>query len=523
MCEMPDSAPHHESHHDVLIIGAGFSGIGAAIKLAKAGFHDFLILEAGDGVGGAWHWNTYPGVAVDIPSFSYQFSFDTRSDWSRIYAPGAELKTYAEDCVDKHHLRPRLCLNTTVTAARFDEQTDRWRIDTAEGIGYTARHVILATGILTQPKPPAIPGVHDFTGPLMHTARWDHDVDLRGKRVAIIGTGASAVQIVPSIAPQVADLTVFQRTPIWCLPKPDAKLPKWSRLALTHLPGAQRLTRLVSQILVETGFPIPAHLHTVFPATTRLGESMGRRFLRTQVHDPLVRDQLTPHYTLGCKRPTFSNTYLRTFNRPNVHLETHGIEAITEHGLRTVDGTEHRVDVLILSTGFKVFESGNMPPFPVTGSAGQNLDTWWDEHRLHAYHGVSVSGFPNLFSILGPYGYNGSSYFNLIETQTKHILRCLTHARRLHATRVEITAAADTRYFDRMLARRPRQVFYQGGCGTANSYYFDKHGDVPFRPSLTLEMMWDSATFNLADYRFTDDNSATPSARPSDRDEVSRA
>lgn len=516
------TAPHHGSrpgpHHEVLIVGAGFSGIGAAIKLADAGFHDFLILEAGDGVGGAWHWNTYPGVAVDIPSFSYQFSFDTRTDWSRVYAPGAELKAYAEDCVDKRHLRQRLRLNTTVTAARFDEQEDRWRIDTAEGVEFTARYVILATGILTQPKPPDIPGLQDFAGPLMHTARWDHDVDLRDKRVAIIGTGASAVQIIPSIAGDVADLTVFQRTPIWCLPKPDARLPAWARLSLQHVPGVQRLTRLISQILVETGFPIPAHLHSVFPAVTRLGESIGRRFLRSQVHDPLVRDELTPRYTLGCKRPSFSNDYLSTFNRANVHLETSGIDAITEHGPRTVDGTEHHVDVLILSTGFKVFESGNMPPFPITGIDGGDLETWWDQHRMHAYHGISVPGFPNLFSILGPYGYNGSSYFNLIETQARHIVRCLTHARGNAATRIEVTPAANTRYFQRMLARRPRQVFYQGGCDGANSYYFDKHGEVPFRPSLTLEMMWDSATFNLTDYSF-----ATSSHQTSDRDQVARA
>ncbi len=486
--------------HDVAIIGGGFSGIGAAILLDKAGFDDYLMIEEGDGVGGAWHWNTYPGVAVDIPSFSYQFSFEQMADWSRVYAPGQELKDYAEHCVDKYDVRRRTRLNTRIVSAAFDDDGDHWRLGTADGDTITARHVVGATGVLTQPKPPEIEGVHEFAGTVMHTARWDHDVDLAGKRVAIIGTGASAVQVIPSIARDVAQLTVFQRTPIWCLPKLDSVVPLPARLAL-RVPGAKRVSRLVSQTFVELTFPLAAHFHDVLPVSG-IGEGVGHRHLRRAVKDPAVREQLTPKYTLGCKRPSFSNDYLQSFNRANVLLETSPIERITSTGVRTDDGVEHDVDVLVLATGFKVFEKGNMPPFSVIGAGGLDLEKWWEEHRFQAYQGVSVPGFPNFFAILGPYGYNGSSYFNLIETQMAHIIRCLRRARRTGATRVEVRSEANARYFESMLGRRRHQVFFQPSCATANSYYFDANGDVPFRPSPTLETMWTSSRFDLDDYSF---------------------
>lgn len=486
--------------HEVIIIGGGFSGIGAAILLEQAGFGDYLMLEAGDGVGGAWHWNTYPGVAVDIPSFSYQFSFEQQSSWSRVYAPGDELKAYAERCMDKYDVRRRTRLNTRVVGATFDDAEHLWTLELEAGAPLTARFVVGATGVLTQPKAPDIAGLSTFAGAVMHTARWDHTLDLRGKRVAVIGTGASAVQVIPSIAPEVAQLTVFQRTPIWCMPKPDVKLPRLAR-RLLGLPGVRRATRLASQTFVEVTFPLAAHFHAKVPLADQ-GERMGRAYLRRAVTSPEVRAKLTPSYAVGCKRPSFSNSYLPAFNRPNVHLETTPIEAITPTGVRCVDGSEHAADVLILATGFKVFENGNMPPFPVRGAEGADLEAFWNEHRYQAFQGISVPRFPNFFSILGPYGYNGSSYFNLIETQMAHIVRCLQHARERAATRVEVSAAANTAYFESMLARRPNQVFFQDSCADANSYYFDAHGDVPFRASPTLETMWAAKHFDLDAYQF---------------------
>ncbi|GAA4818181.1 flavin-containing monooxygenase [Nocardioides caeni] len=488
--------------HEVVIVGGGFSGIGAAIMLDRAGFSDYLMLEAGDGVGGAWHWNTYPGVAVDIPSFSYQFSFEQRAGWSRVYAPGRELKAYAEHCLDTYDIRRRTRLRTTVTGATFDDDAHLWRLDTATGDTITARYVVSATGVLTQPKAPDIDGLSDFAGTVMHTARWDHSVDLTGRKVAIVGTGASAVQAIPSIADHVDHLTVFQRTPIWCLPKPDAPLPSVARTALGVVPGARRVTRLVSQSYVELTFPVAAHFAGLLPVAA-VGERLGKAHLRRAVKDPAVRDKLTPRYALGCKRPSFSNNYLQAFNRDNVTLETSGIESITPTGLRTVDGTEHDAEVLILATGFKVFEKGNMPPFAVRGAGGADLEKWWEENRFQAYQGISVPRFPNFFTILGPYGYNGSSYFNLIETQSAHIVRALRHARKVRATRVEVTAEANASYFEKMLGRRKHQVFFQDSCGLANSYYFDDNGDVPFRAATTVETMWDARRYPLEAYAFS--------------------
>jgi cyclohexanone monooxygenase len=236
--------------YHTLIVGAGFSGIGAAIKLDRAGFTNFVLIEAGDGVGGTWHWNTYPGIAVDIPSFSYQFSFEQSPNWTRTYAPGRELKAYAEHCVDKYGIRSRIRFNTKVLAAEFDDEHSLWRVQTDPGGEVTARFLISASGVLTVPKLPDIDGVDCFDGVIMHTARWDHSQDLTGKRVAIIGTGASAVQVIPEIAPIVSHLTVFQRTPIWCFPKLDVPLPAVARWAM-RIPGGKAIQRLLSQTFVE--------------------------------------------------------------------------------------------------------------------------------------------------------------------------------------------------------------------------------------------------------------------------------
>lgn len=489
-------------HHDVIIVGAGFSGLGVAIKLDEAGFRDYLILEQGDGVGGAWHFNTYPGVAVDIPSLSYSFSFERNPYWSRVFAPGAELKAYAEHCVDKYRLRSRICFNTGVTRCEFDETKDVWRVMTNTGKLLTARCIVSATGVLTQPKNPDIAGIDSFGGVKMHTARWDHNIDLKGKRVAIIGTGASALQVVPEIAAEVAHLTVFQRTPIWVIPKPDATISPRVQNLMHKLPLLQHAGRLFSHAVVEVGFVITGQYHRYLPMA-KFYERLAYDQLQRQVTDPVIRDKLTPKYGFGCKRPSTSNTYLPAFNRENVTLVTTAIEAITENAVRTTDGETHEIDILICATGFKVFESGNMPPFPITGLGGRDLEAWWDENRYQAYEGVSMPGFPNAFLILGPNGYNGASYFQLIEMQSRHIVRCLKQARRQGASRIEVKHQANDRYFRAMKARSGNQVFFSNNCGTANSYYFDKHGDVPFRPATSLEAHWRSMTFPMSDYQFS--------------------
>src|ERR1700752_3857840 len=277
-----------------VIVGAGFSGIGTAIKLDKAGLGDYVVIEAGDGPGGTWYWNTYPGIAVDIPSFSYQFSFEQSPNWWRTYAPGHELRAYAEHCVDKYGLRCKIRFKTKLLGADFDEKQNLWHIRTDPGGEVTARFLVNASGVLITPKLPDIDGVDSFAGLTMHTARWDHDQDLTGKRVAIIGTGASAVQVIPEIAPIVKQLTVFQRTPIWCFPKFDVPLPASARWAM-RIPGGKVVQRLLSQAFVELTFPIAAQYFTVFPLAKRM-ESAGLSYLRQQVEDPEVREKLTPQY-----------------------------------------------------------------------------------------------------------------------------------------------------------------------------------------------------------------------------------
>lgn len=503
--------------HHTIIVGAGFSGIGAAIALDRAGLHDYVILEAGAEPGGTWYWNTYPGIGVDIPSFSYQFSFEQSTSWSRTYAKGGELKGYADRCVDKYGLRRRIRFGTHVAAAVFDDENDVWRVDLASGgsqhggqersdsgdqhgRSLTARFLVNASGVLTVPKLPDIDGVDTFAGVTMHTARWDHTQDLTGKRVAIIGTGASAVQVIPEIAPKVEHLTVFQRTPIWCLPKFDVPLPAAARLAM-RVPGGKTLHRLISQAYVELTFPISAQYYTVFPLADR-AERLCRAYLEREVRDPVTRDKLTPRYAVGCKRPGFHNTYLSTYNRDNVALVTEPIREVTPSGVTTADGTTHEVDVLILATGFKVMDVDAVT-FDVTGSGGVELADYWERNRMQAYEGVSIPGFPNFFSVMGPYGYVGSSYFALIEAQTRHIVRCLSQAAHQSASRVEVSQEANDRYFAEMMRKRHRQIFWQESCSKANSYYFDKNGDVPLRPATTFEAYLRSRRFPLRDYSFS--------------------
>jgi cation diffusion facilitator CzcD-associated flavoprotein CzcO len=488
---------------DVVVIGAGFSGIGAGIKLRQAGFHDFVILEAADDLGGTWRDNTYPGIAVDIPSFTYSFSFAQNPSWSRVFAPGRELFAYANSCADRYDLRRRMRFRTKVERAELDEADGRWRVTTTRGT-YVARYLISACGGLTQPKLPAIPGLADFAGKVMHTARWDHDYDLAGKRVAVIGTGASAVQVVPSIAPIVKSLAVYQRTPIWILPKPDRAIPTWLQAVFERVPLAQTGVRMTTSLLFEILLVFGVIYHKQTPWLVRRIEAMCRRHLARSIADPALRARLTPHYGFGCKRPSFSNEYYPALVRDNVALVTEPIAALTATGIRTVDGAHRELDAVILATGFKVFEPGNTPPFDVIGRGGVELGAYWHEHRYQAYEGATVPGFPNLFLVLGPYSTTGSSWFSMVEAQTTHAVRCLVEARRRGAPTIEIRREPHDAFFRHILRRQESSLLFNNNCASSNSYYFDHHGDAPFmRPSSGLELWWRSRYFELDHYRFS--------------------
>jgi 2-dehydropantoate 2-reductase len=489
--------------HEVLVIGAGLAGLGAGIALQRAGLADFVILEKADEVGGTWKVNTYPGVAVDTNSFNYAYSSVPYVRWTRAYAPGAEVAAYAEHLADTYGLRDHVRFRTEVTAARFDERADLWRLSLAGGASISCRFLIHAPGGLTQPKRPDIPGLADFAGPVMHTAEWDASVALRGRRVAVIGTGASAVQVVPSIAPEVGHLSVFQRTPIWVAPKPDFTISPRARAVFERIPLAYRAARLLSALPSTLLFRVGTIHHRRFPWIRRFTESILLRHLRRQVDDPALRERLTPSYGFGCKRPVVSSDYLRAFNRPNVALVTDAVRRITARGLETADGAVHEVDVIVLATGFKVYERGNTPPYPVYGCGGLELGQFWHDHRYQAYEACTLPQWPNMFVLTAPYGLGGASYFTMVEASLSHGLRVMRAAWSRGATRAAVRQDAHDAYFAGLQRRLGAAVFHSGACAGANSYYFDHHGDaVAIRPHLGLEIWWHSRMSPLHHYDF---------------------
>jgi cation diffusion facilitator CzcD-associated flavoprotein CzcO len=487
---------------DVAVIGAGLAGLGAGIQLGRAGL-PFVILEQAGEVGGTWKVNTYPGVAVDVDAFNYSYSFVRYLGWSRAFAPGAEVAAYADHLADRFGLRRHIRFHTRVVAARFDESAHVWRLELGDGGTLTCRFLIHAPGGLTQPKRPDIPGLGDFDGPVMHTARWDHRVELSARRVAVIGTGASAVQVVPSIAPQVARLSVFQRTPPWVFPRRDFAITPTLRRLFRWLPASYRALGLLTGLPSSIFFRLGTIHHQRLPFLRRGAERYARRHLARQVRDPVLRQQLTPQYGFGCKRPVVSSDYLPTFNRDNVALVTTPIERITAQGVRTADGVDHPIDVLILATGFKVFDLGNTPPYPVHGLDGLELGQFWRDNRYQAYEACTLPQWPNSFILTSPYGLGGASYLSMIEAAMRHTLRLIAAAHERGATFVAVRPEAHQRYFAAIQRRMKRSVFQSGACQGSNSYYFDHHGDaVAMRPHLGLEIWLHSRFSALADYEF---------------------
>ncbi len=461
---------------DIVVVGAGISGIGTGIELLRRGHRSFVLLEAGPSLGGTWRDNTYPGVAVDIPSISYCFSFETDYPWSRAFANGDQILRYVQHCAEKYGIDKHIRYDSRVLCSRFDVVTHRWSTELATGSVVTSRYLVSATGLLSQPKRPVIDGLDTFAGATWHTARWNHDYGLDGRRVAIIGTGASAVQIVPEIGPRVAHLSVFQRTPIWVGPRFDRALNHRSALAPRRWAPIRGVMRFFSELALDVlTFSIVNYRR--FPFLVRAVQRCVRFTMRRQVDDPEVAAKLLPRYGLGCKRPASSNTYLPSFNLDTVDLVTEPIERICPEGIVTTDGTLHAVDALILATGFLTTEQGNAPSFEVVGAEGVELGQFWEENRLQAYSGVAVPGFPNFFLTAGPYS-GGFNWFAMLEAHLGMIVKCLDQARSLGVDRVEIDGDAHARYMRHMWTRAEGTVFKDGACARANSYYLDRHGDA---------------------------------------------
>lgn len=492
--------------HEAVIVGAGFGGMGAAIQLQRLGYDDLRIIEREADLGGTWHVNRYPGLAVDIPSSTYSYSFEPNPFWSRLYAPGPELKRYATHVAEKYDLRRHMQFETAVTEARWDEATSTWEVTTNKGETHRARFLIPATGFLSQPHTPDFPGMDDFAGQVVHTAAWPDHVDLAGKRVGIIGTGATAVQLIPELAKQARHLTVFQRTPIYVAPKVDGPIPGPVQQAFARLPLTQKAARLTGTSILEVMMVAGVLHYRDLPFAHRIGKRVCLGHLRRQVKDPELRAKLTPHYSFGCKRPTFSNDYYPTLCRDDVHLETGTIDHVDARGIVTVDGTgaETRadLDVLVLATGFDLWET-NFPAFRIVGREGRDLGRWWRENRFVTYEGISIPRFPNLMLLNSPYAYSGLSYFTTIEYQMRHIDRLLTGMQRRNAEVFEVTAEATDAFVARMKERLEDSVFVQGHCAPARSYYFNQHGEaVLLRPTSTLDSRREARRFPLDDYTF---------------------
>ncbi len=487
------------------IIGAGLSGIGMGIALRRAGIDDFVILERADDVGGTWRDNTYPGVGVDIPAQAYQFSFELNPDWSGVFARGDEVQAYVQRTTDRYGVRPHIRFKANVRERVWDADHQLWRLK-LDDEEVTARYVVGAIGPFVEPKAPQIPGLESFSGKILESARWDHDYDLAGERVAIVGTGASAVQIVPKVARTVERLDVYQRTPIWVAPKFNPRTPEAAKMIYRRIPAAQDLVRRFATAATEVIVVFMVVNHRRLPFIARgLQRALRAGWYRAQIPDKALRRKLTPSYGFGCKRPAVSNTYLRTFTRDNVELITTPIERVTEAGVVDVDGRARDVDALILATGFHLAsEPETYRRTPIRGRDGFDLATSYAENRLASYEGISLPKLPNHFMMFGPYGWTGGTWHQLVETTSAHVVRVISEARRRGAAEVEVTQEATDRWTGFVRKRLEHSLWQTNNCGPANSYYFDHHGDTPFlRPTSAAQAKRASRSFPFDDYRFT--------------------
>ncbi len=486
---MSDRAPA------IVIIGSGFAGLGMAIRLKQSGFHDFTVLEKSDALGGTWHDNTYPGCACDVPSHMYSFSFELNPGWSRMFAPQPEIRAYMEQTADKYRVRDHIRFGARVDSMEYDDEARRWNVTLTDGTVLTPRAIVSGIGALHVPSFPDLPGMERFQGTAFHSAEWDHGYDLTGKRVAVIGTGASAIQFVPKVAKRARELVVFQRTPPWIQPKPDVSIPAPVRKAFEKVPGAARAFRNGIYWALEAravGF-------TVDPRLSGPQERIARRHIEKQIADPELRAKVTPDYTIGCKRILLSNDYYPALARPNVHVETSGVAEVRENSIVTADGREYEVDCIIYGTGFKVVDALN--DLRVTGRDGTKLQEIWAD-GIEAHRGTTIPGMPNFFMLLGPNtGLGHNSVVFMIEVQIQHVLSCLRLLQDAGGEVIEPRPEAARRFNDRLQRRLRRAVWNEGGC---NSWYLDDKGvNRTLWPGFTFEFWAGSRKADPAEYIVT--------------------
>lgn len=480
-------------HHKVAIIGTGFSGLGMAIQLKQSGEEDFIVFEKEEGVGGTWRVNHYPGCACDVPSHLYSFSFAQNPNWTRMFAPQKEIKAYLEYCADTYEIMPHVRLKTALNNARWDDNNNHWTLQDNHGGKYTADVLIAGAGGLSIPSYPSVEGLSKFKGKTFHSQDWDHDYDLSGKRVAVIGTGASAIQFVPHVQKHAKSISLFQRTPPWILPKPDRAISKVEQKLFKRVPKAQQVFRDTLYWLYESravGFSFD-------PRLMSLAKYWALKHIRTQISDPELREKVTPDYTVGCKRILMSDDYYQALDQDNAEVITTGIKKVTANSIVTDDGKVQKVDTIIFGTGFKA--SDPIPRGFLFGRNGQDINDAWPQGP-EAYKGTTVAGFPNLFILMGPntgLGHNSMVY--MIESQIAYVKSALKFMDTQKIPFVDVSADKQREFNNKIQNKLTDTVWSSGGC---QSWYIHPESgrNVTLWPGFTWQFRLQTRHFDASAY-----------------------
>lgn len=482
--------------YEVVIIGTGFAGIGMAIKLQQAGIHSFKLIERADEVGGTWRDNTYPGCECDVQSHLYSLSFEPKTDWSKKYSTWSEIRDYIIGITDKHNLREKIQFNTALTGANFDEESGTWLVRLSDESQLRSRIVITAVGPLSNPAIPDIAGKENFQGPIFHSAKWNHHTELKDKKIAVIGTGASAIQFVPRIALDAKKVKLFQRSAPWILPKPDRKIFAFEKALYKYLPGwrlAHRATLYWGNELTLSGFLKEKSIIRPF------AEWAGKKHIKHHIKDEDLHKKLTPGFRFGCKRALLSNEYYPALARKNVDVIDTGIESITETGIIDKSGKVHDVDVIIWGTGFKADEP--LLGIDVVGLNGQNLNTEWKENGFETYCGITVTGFPNAFIFAGPNtGIGHTSLVVMLEAQFSYVLDAIKKIRQQNIKYIDVKESVQTEFCQQMQDKMVGTA-WTSGC---NSWYLSDSGkNFTLWPDYTFNYIRKTKEINLSDYKVT--------------------
>ena len=490
-----DNTTQKAVHSRALIIGTGFSGLGMAIALQRQGV-DFLILEKADDVGGTWRDNTYPGAACDVPSHLYSFSFEPKPDWRHVFSYQPEILDYLEGVTDKYGLRRYIKFSSHVKRAHWDDAEYRWHVFTESGQEYVAQFLISGAGAFHIPSLPDVAGLDDFAGPAFHTSQWDHSVDLTGKRVAVIGTGASAIQVVPELVEVVGHLQLYQRTPAWVKPRVNFVFPRALRRVFEFVPGPRAALRAATYWALDAR----AFAFTKRTELLKVAELIYKLNMRRYISDPELRAKLTPRYRAGCKRILISDNFYQAVAHPKTELITEGIARVTRNGIVTVDGIEHDVDAIVFATGFHVIDWYTY--LDIKGAHGEDLVDRWTREGMVAHRGITVAHVPNLFILLGPNtGLAHNSVVFMIESQIRYVAAAIAAADRLNAQALAPSRAAQDRFNDKLQRDLARTVWNTGGC---RSFYLDEHGvNRALWSGFTWEYWLSTRAFKPSEYNFS--------------------